>query len=149
VHRTHQHAVAQRGEAEVERCEQVRVVGSLGLAQAASAQEFDDRWYVSGSTGVNFQDKDRGTEDSMFVTMGFGKFLNPNLSLEAELNYQNPDKTVNSEPVVEPVRRLRGCALPLPQCGLEVVAVRARRYRLAASRGRIRRLPEPEFPGPA
>ena len=71
------------------------LLGSLGLAQAASAQEFDDRWYVSGSTGVNFQDNDRGTEDSLFGTLGFGKFLTPKLSLEAEVNYQNPDKTVN------------------------------------------------------
>jgi OOP family OmpA-OmpF porin len=71
------------------------LLGSLGLAQAASAQEFDDRWYVSGSTGVNFQDKDRGTEDSLFGTLGFGKFLTPNFSLDAELNYQNPDKSVN------------------------------------------------------
>ena len=71
------------------------LLGGMGLAQAASAQEFDDRWYVSGSTGVNFQDNDRGTEDSMFGTLGFGKFLTPNLSLETELNYQNPDKTSN------------------------------------------------------
>jgi OOP family OmpA-OmpF porin len=71
------------------------LLGGLGLAQAASAQEFDDRWYVSGSTGVNFQDKDRGTQDSLFGTVGFGKFLNPNLSLDAELNYQNPEKKIN------------------------------------------------------
>ena len=71
------------------------LLGSLGMAQAASAQEFDDRWYISGSTGVNFQDEDRGTEDSIFGTLGFGKFLNPNFSLETELNYQNPDKTIN------------------------------------------------------
>ena len=71
------------------------LLGSLGLAQAASAQEFDDRWYVSGSTGVNFQDKDRHTEDSLFGTLGFGKFLTPKVSLEAEVNYQNPDKTSN------------------------------------------------------
>ena len=71
------------------------LLGGLGLAQAASAQEFDDRWYVSGSTGVNFQDKDRGTEDALFGTIGFGKFLTQRFSLEAELNYQNPDKTIN------------------------------------------------------
>ncbi|MFS8138289.1 MAG: OmpA family protein [Thermomonas sp.] len=71
------------------------LLGGMGLAQAASAQEFDDRWYVSGSTGVNFQDRDRGTNDSQFVTLGFGKFLNQNLSLETELNYQNPDKKLN------------------------------------------------------
>ena len=71
------------------------LLGGLGLAQAASAQEFDDRWYVSGSTGVNFQDKDRGTEDAAFGTIGFGKFLTPRFSLETELNYQNPYKKIN------------------------------------------------------
>lgn len=72
------------------------LLGGLGLAQAASAQEFDDRWYVSGSVGVNFQDKDRGTQDSMFGTVGFGKFLTPRLSLDTELNYQNADKNINN-----------------------------------------------------
>jgi len=67
----------------------------LGVASAASAQTFDDRWYVSGSVGVNVQDNDRGTEDSPFATLGFGKFLTPNWSLEGELNYQNPDKTAS------------------------------------------------------
>ena len=71
------------------------LLGGMGLAHAASAQEFDDRWYVSGSTGVNFQDNDRNTEDAPFGTIGFGKFLNPNFSLEAELNYQNPQKNIN------------------------------------------------------
>ena len=28
------------------------LLGGLGVAQAASAQDFDDRWYVAGSTGV-------------------------------------------------------------------------------------------------
>ena len=73
------------------------LLGSLGLAQAASAQEFDDRWYISGSTGFNFQDNDRGTEDAPFVTLGFGKFLTPRFSLETELNYQNPSKDVNED----------------------------------------------------
>src|SRR5690348_8186240 len=68
------------------------LLAGLGVAQAASAQTFDDRWYVSGSTGVNFQDRDRGTNDAMFGTLGFGRFLSPNWSLDAELNYQNPDK---------------------------------------------------------
>ena len=73
------------------------LLGSLGLAQAASAQEFADRWYISGSTGYNFQDSDRGTEDAPFVTLGFGKFLTPRFSLETELNYQNPSKNVNDD----------------------------------------------------
>ena len=73
------------------------LLGSLGLAQAASAQEFDDRWYISGSTGFNFQDNSRGTDDAPFVTLGFGKFLSPRFSLETELNYQNPHKKVNED----------------------------------------------------
>lgn len=71
------------------------LLGGLGVAQAASAQEFDDRWYVAGSAGVNVQDSDRNTEDAPFVTLGFGKFLNPNWSVDIEANYQNPDKTAN------------------------------------------------------
>ena len=62
------------------------LLGSLGLAQAASAQEFDDRWYVSGSTGVKFQDNDRGHEDSLFGTLGFGKFLTPKVSHKTKVN---------------------------------------------------------------
>lgn len=63
----------------------------LGVAQAASAQEFDDRWYITGSTGMNFQDSDRGTKDAIFGTIGLGKFISPNWSIDGELNYQNPN----------------------------------------------------------
>ncbi len=75
----------------------VALLGSLSLAQAASAQEFDDRWFVTGSAGVNVQDSSRATEDSPFVTVGFGKFLTQRVSLEAEFNYQNPDMTANPD----------------------------------------------------
>ena len=71
------------------------LIGGLGVAQAVSAQDFDDRWYVAGSTGVNFQDSDRGTEDAIFGTLGFGKFFTPNWSVDLEANYQNPDKSSN------------------------------------------------------
>lgn len=67
------------------------VVGLGMVAQAASAQEYDDRWYVTGSSGVNFQDSSRKTEDALFVTAGFGKFVSQRWSVDAELNYQNPD----------------------------------------------------------
>ncbi len=68
------------------------LLAGLGVAGAASAQTFDDRWYVSGSVGINVQDNDRGTTDTPFATLGFGRFLTPNWSLDTELNYQNPDK---------------------------------------------------------
>ena len=73
------------------------LLAGLGVAQAASAQTFDDRWYVSGSVGINHQDQDRNTEDAAFATLGFGRFLTPNWSLDAELNYQNPDKSENAD----------------------------------------------------
>ncbi|HEY5972747.1 MAG TPA: OmpA family protein [Pseudoxanthomonas sp.] len=66
------------------------LLAGLGVAQAASAQEFDDRWYLTGSAGYNMQDDDRRTEDTPFVTLGLGKFISPNWSLDGELNYQNP-----------------------------------------------------------
>ena len=62
------------------------LLAGLGMAQAVSAQDFDDRWYVSGGTGVNFQDTDRNTEDSIYATLGFGKFFSPNWSVDMDLN---------------------------------------------------------------
>ena len=73
------------------------LLGGLAFAQAASAQEFDDRWYLTGSAGFNFQDSDRGTNDAPFVTLGLGKFISPNWSLDGELNYQNPNFDANQD----------------------------------------------------
>ena len=66
------------------------MLAGLSVAQAASAQEFDDRWYLTGSVGYNLQDSDRKTDDAPFATLGLGKFISPNWSLDGELNYQNP-----------------------------------------------------------
>ncbi len=73
------------------------LLGGLAFAQAASAQEFDDRWYLTGSAGFNFQDSDRLTNDAPFVTLGLGKFISPNWSLDGELNYQNPNFDANKD----------------------------------------------------
>ena len=73
------------------------LLGGLAFAQAASAQEFDDRWYLTGSAGFNFQDSDRLTNDAPFVTLGLGKFISPNWSLDGELNYQNPNFDSNQD----------------------------------------------------
>lgn len=73
------------------------LLGGLAVAQAASAQEFDDRWYLTGSAGFNFQDSDRTTNDAPFVTLGLGKFVSPNWSIDGELNYQNPNFDDNQD----------------------------------------------------
>jgi hypothetical protein len=129
----------------------------MGVAQAAAAQEFDDRWYVSASTGVNFQDKDRGTEDAIFGTLGFGKFWTPNVSVDLELNYQNPDKTSNPNLWWSQYGASIDARYHFRNCGQQVVAVPEVRCRHAASRGRVRgnlwpgfRVPDAVLlPGPA
>ena len=73
------------------------MLAGLVLAGAASAQEFDDRWYLTGAAGMNIQDNDRDTRDAAFAAVGVGKFLNQNWSLDAELNYQNPDANRNRD----------------------------------------------------
>ena len=48
----------------------VAMLAGLAVAQSASAQEFDDRWYLTGSAGFNLQDNDRGTNDAPFGALG-------------------------------------------------------------------------------
>ncbi|MBF6025712.1 OmpA family protein [Lysobacter niastensis] len=71
------------------------LLAGLSFAQVAGAQEFDDRWYLTGSAGFNMQDNDRGTRNAPFAGLGVGKFLNQNWSLDGELNYQNPNNDDN------------------------------------------------------
>lgn len=59
-------------------------------AQASEPGSFDDRWYLTVGSGANIQDSSRDTENAATGTVGFGKFINPNWSIDAELNYQNP-----------------------------------------------------------
>lgn len=73
------------------------LLGGLSLANHAMAQEFDDRWYLTGSAGFNLQDDDRTTRNAPFVGLGLGKFISPNWSLDGELNYQNPKFDGNSD----------------------------------------------------
>ncbi|MFT4197265.1 MAG: OmpA family protein [Pseudoxanthomonas sp.] len=73
------------------------LLAGLSVAQAAAAQEFDDRWYLTGSVGYNKQDSDRLTDDTTFGSLGLGKFISPNWSLDGELNYQNPHFSANDD----------------------------------------------------
>ncbi|MFC3661450.1 porin family protein, partial [Luteimonas notoginsengisoli] len=73
------------------------LLAGIGFVQAANAQEFDDRWYLTGSVGYNFQDSDRTTDSAPFGTIGLGKFITPNWSVDGELNYQNPNMEANDD----------------------------------------------------
>lgn len=79
-----------------------RIVLALALAsalplsaQARTPGDFDDRWYVTVGAGYNDQDSSRNTSNEAFGTLGVGKFVNPNWSVDAELNYQNPHAKSN------------------------------------------------------
>ncbi|MGY1425500.1 OmpA family protein [Lysobacter sp. A289] len=73
------------------------LLAGLAFASAANAQDFDDRWYLTGSTGFNLQDTKRETNDAPFVTLGVGKFVSPTWSVDGELNYQNPNFDANQD----------------------------------------------------
>ena len=73
------------------------LLGGLGVAQVASAQEFDDRWYLTGTTGFNIQDNDRDTRNAPLGGIGFGKFFSPNWSFDVDFNYQNPKRNSNQD----------------------------------------------------
>ena len=95
------------------------LLSGLGVAQVASAQQFDDRWYLTGSTGFNMQDGDRGTQNAMFGAIGVGKFLSPNWSLDGELNYQNPHFEGTNN-IVNPLPGNRGQNLNWSQYGVSL-----------------------------
>src|SRR3546814_14651337 len=71
------------------------LLAGIGCVQAANAQAFDDRWYVSGSVGYNFQDSERMTAETPFGTLGIGNFLSPTWSMACKLTYQTPTSSHN------------------------------------------------------
>jgi OOP family OmpA-OmpF porin len=85
------------------------LLSGLAVAQTASAQDFDDRWYLTTSAGFNLQDGARETRAAPFGTLGFGKFISQNWSLDGEFNYQNP-RFDNQDLLLNPNRPLAGRA---------------------------------------
>lgn len=85
------------------------LLSGLAVAQTVSAQDFDDRWYLTTSAGFNLQDGARDTRSAPFGTLGFGKFISQNWSLDGEFNYQNP-RFDNQSLLLNPNRPLAGRA---------------------------------------
>ena len=85
------------------------LLSGLAVAQTASAQDFDDRWYLTTSAGFNLQDGARDTRSAPFGTLGFGKFISPGWSLDGEFNYQNPHFD-NQNLLLNPNRPIAGRA---------------------------------------
>jgi OOP family OmpA-OmpF porin len=66
---------------------------AMGFANAAMAQDYDDRWYITAGAAYNFQDEDRETDSDPELNIGFGKFWSPLWSVDLQLNMLNPQKT--------------------------------------------------------
>ena len=69
----------------------VALLAGIGMAQSAAAQTYDDRWYITAGMGVGFFDNEREVSDELYGTLGVGKFVTPNISIDAELWHSNPD----------------------------------------------------------
>ena len=67
------------------------LLAGMSMAQSVMAQDYDDRFYVTAGVGVGFFDKDRAVSDDVYGTLGFGKMITPNISVDAELWHSNPD----------------------------------------------------------
>lgn len=73
----------------------VAMFGALGLSQTAMAQDYDDRWYVTGTLGMLQTDSDRGMGDAMpSYGIGFGKFVAPRFSIDIEADRMSFDKRI-------------------------------------------------------
>jgi len=67
------------------------LLGAMSLSQAATAQEYDNRWYISGTAGILFADSDRfGADDSGLYGIGFGKRFMPNFGMELSMDWASP-----------------------------------------------------------
>ena len=62
------------------------LLGAMAFASAASAQNYDDRWYISGTVGLHDVDDARGQDNDMLAGLGVGKMISPKWSLELELD---------------------------------------------------------------
>ena len=64
---------------------------AASFAHGAMAQDFDDRWYLSGTAGMNLQDSARLTEKSpLEVGFGVGRFVDKAWSIEFAVYSTNP-----------------------------------------------------------
>ena len=63
----------------------------MAMANSAMAQDYDDRWYLTAGAGYGFFDGDRNVDNEAYGTLGFGKFVSPNVSIDLEAWHSNPE----------------------------------------------------------
>lgn len=72
------------------------LLGCLSMAQSAMAQDFDDRWYISGTVGILGTDGERDAaltgdaSNAALFGFGVGKMVSPNVSVDVEVDRSSP-----------------------------------------------------------
>jgi len=66
------------------------LLAGMAMANSAMAQDYDDRWYLTAGAGYGVFDGDRNVDNEFYGTLGFGKFISPNFSLDLEAWHSNP-----------------------------------------------------------
>jgi OOP family OmpA-OmpF porin len=72
------------------------LLAGMSMAQSVMAQDYDDRFYITAGAGYGFFDNAREVDNEFYGTLGFGKFISPNISLDAELWHSNPELSANT-----------------------------------------------------
>ena len=67
------------------------LLAGMAMANTAMAQDYDDRWYLTAGAGYGVFDGDRNVDNELYGTLGFGKFVTPNLSIDLEAWHSNPE----------------------------------------------------------
>lgn len=70
------------------------LLGAMSMAQSAMAQDFDDRWYISGTVGGLNTDNDRATGNAVLYGIGVGKMVSPNVSVDVDLDRANTNTSI-------------------------------------------------------
>ena len=94
------------------------LLAGMSMAQSVMAQDYDDRFYVTAGAGVGFFDEDRDASDDLYGMIGFGRFITPNISVDAELWHSNPDLILaqhSQEPVHQQTSKMLGGKIGLGQ----------------------------------
>lgn len=67
------------------------LLGAISMAPSAMAQDFDDRWYISGTAGIFFPDDDRlDARNEAMYGIGIGKMVSQNVSIDLEFDHSHP-----------------------------------------------------------
>jgi OmpA-OmpF porin, OOP family len=69
----------------------ILALGLMASGAAFASDDFDDRWYVSGTIGNVWADNDRGIKDHTLYAVGLGKYFGPDWSLELSFNHDIGD----------------------------------------------------------